>query len=81
VDWKNGERVYFKGVSHSEGLIEIIIYMIKVEVFGAEGIDENGYLLLRDYETSNNEYTSIRKKCDCVYNDLLDEENSQYILK
>lgn len=81
TEWENGEKIYFKGVSSRKGLIEIIIYMIKVEVFGAEIIDENGYLLLRDYETSNNEYTSIRKKCDCIYNDLLDQGNDPYILK
>ena len=38
-------------------------------------IDENGYLLIKP------PMTETFKRCHCLYNDLLDEENTLYIMK
>jgi hypothetical protein len=38
-------------------------------------IDENGYLMIKPL------FIQSFERCDCLYNDLLDEENSTYTLK
>ena len=43
-------------------------------------IDENGYLCVKPFNDNNirsNEFV----KCNCLYNELLDDENLSYILK
>ena len=79
LDWKSGEVVYLQGILYKDGLLEIAVSSVSN---GMDMIDENGYLLIRDFKCNGDGYYSIgRKKCDCIYNDLLDESYLPYTLK
>lgn len=79
VDWKSGEVIYFQGMAYREGLLEIIISPVSN---GMDMIDKDGYLFIRDFKSNGDGYfINSQKKCDCIYNDLLDEDTGSYILK
>lgn len=49
-----------------------------------ELIDEEGYLCIRQYGTvvrNINNYKEYMKQCDCVYNEMVHQEEKPYILK
>jgi len=80
--WKNGDTIYFQSVVYKEGLIEIVIRLMVGMGIGMEMIDENGYLLTKHFKCSGDGYyDEAKKKCECIYNDLVDEELTPYILK
>jgi hypothetical protein len=57
---------------------KLIVYKTNNIVNSFVKIDENGYLLVREI---NKQLNLTFERCNCLYNDLLDEENSPYILK
>jgi hypothetical protein len=49
-----------------------------------ELIDEDGYLCIRQYGSvviNVNNYKEYMKRCDCVYNEMVQQEMEPYILK
>jgi hypothetical protein len=49
-----------------------------------ESIDEDGYLCTLQYGTKLigvNKYIESMKRCDCLYNEMIQEEHEPYILK
>ena len=79
LDWSEGVSLDFCIEEYHE-LNKIIIYKpldltMKLRNFR---IDEDGYLFINRFTyPANQTYT----KCNCLYNDLLDEEKDPYILK
>ena len=78
-NWKQGEEMYL--------YIQINIQKTRFVVYTVEPntrrnvcikIDENGYLRVKKIISLDD---TIFEKINCVYNDLLDEEDEPYVLK
>jgi hypothetical protein len=79
MDWKDGESIsVWRYTFIQPG--KMIIFVINPSIFNSRylKIDENGYLLLKTDDDLQNQ-TFIR--CNCLYNDIIDEEKEPYILK
>ena len=81
VSWEHGKKIYMKCVSFRNGLIQVFIYGRDIQMFGTEMIDENGYLFIRNNECFDGGRNILLKRCDCVYNDIINEDQLPYILK
>ena len=81
ISWENGQKVYIRVVSPSDGEIRVIIYDNLPVSLVFEVINEDGYL----FTPANIRYTNVfdysLERCNCVYNNILDEENQPYIFK
>ena len=77
-NWEPGKRMCLSAVKFGSSMI---LYQVKLVFlpFSYLVIDENGYLL---FKKQNNDRIQEFERCNCLYNDLLDEENNGlYILK
>ena len=81
VPWEQGKSV---GLFVNDNILQtrIIIYVIDTSIsqqYGWVKLDEDGYLMVK--KNHDNIRDQIFEKVNCLYNDLLDEEYSQYTLK
>lgn len=81
ISLKQDKKTYIKCVSFRNGIIQIFIYDRNIEMFATEMIDEDGYFFIRNREYFDGGHTIPLKKCNCLYNDMIDEEKDPYILK
>lgn len=79
-NWKMGKTI---GISthHYVFVGKIVISQfqnVSDDMFNLK-IDENGFLCVKPFRDNVRMHTFVR--CNCMYNDLLDEENTPYIFK
>ena len=83
ISWKPGQKIYMRTISNSYGEMCITVYDKPSHLLVFEEIDEDGYLHIPiNIQYVNNGFQYNLQKINCLYNNLLDEENHhQYILK
>ena len=77
ISWEMGNKIPFQFKTTCNGEFRVIIMEDVDERFIYEEIGEDGYLYIAPFDKL---WGSELEKCNCVYNDLLDELES-YILK
>ena len=81
AEWTRGQVINFNIDRLGNGMSKFVIYGDFNRVLNPIQINGDGYLCLPYYERFPEYTNSIYIKCNCLYNDLLDEEYSQYTLK
>jgi hypothetical protein len=87
VNWKKGNELFIsiKDISKcaSNEFIIQVLNTVSHNTFIYEMIDKEGYLRVRNYGVKRDihNYEEYMKRVDCVYNEIVDEENEPYILK
>jgi hypothetical protein len=79
MEWEEGETISVWRYTFLEPG-KMVIFVIVPLIFNYQylKIDEDGYLLLKeDGDIQNQTF----RKCNCLYNDLIDEESEPYIFK
>ena len=81
ISWKRGETIKIRINASRSGEFRITINpnpIDKIMRFVYEEIGEDGYLYISPY---NRGFWPILEKCNCLYNDILDENDEPYVLK
>lgn len=79
MEWEEGKSIGIWRYTFIEPG-NMVIFIIDPSIFNYQylKIDESGYLLLKQNDDIQNQ---TFRRCNCVYNDLNDEEKEPYILK
>jgi hypothetical protein len=80
IGWEIGNKIRIRATYICPGEIRVDINNINTSVIFEE-IDENGYLLTPIDIQYNNGFEYKLEKCNCTYNDLMDERYGVYVLK
>ena len=81
ISWINGVPIYIHIMYHKDGKFWVKVFDKKPDCIICEKIDENGYLLSVSHSFYDECLNRSLYRCDCVYNDILDDENQHYIFK
>jgi hypothetical protein len=71
ISWKIGVKIHINIQSAFDGTIHICVCDYQENRFIYEEIGEDGYLYINPYQYI---FEKTLEKCNCVYNDLLEEE-------
>ena len=72
ISWKLGDKIYIKIKYFVKGDLRIIVSNDLIDGFVYEEIREDGYLYTSSFKE---EFIPVLQKCNCVYNELLDQYN------
>jgi hypothetical protein len=78
ISWKLGDKIYIKLKYVVKGNFRVIVSNEPMTGFIYEEIREDGYLYTAPF---GEEFLPVLQKCNCVYNELLDQDIESYILK
>jgi hypothetical protein len=78
LSWEVGSRIHINIKSSLDGNFHICVCDYQENRFIYEEIGEDGYLYINPYEYI---FEKKLEKCNCVYNDLLDNGDIPYVLK
>jgi hypothetical protein len=79
INYEPGMTIYFyKSIINSD-MISIYFKYENNGMWYHQKLDEEGYLLIR--EIHNEAYTKKYIRCNCVYNEILEQESTPFILK
>jgi len=82
ISWIKGTSINIHIIYHRDGRFWVKVFDEKPDCIICEKIDENGYLLSAVHSFYDESFNYTLQRCDCVYNDVLDdEENQPYIFK
>ena len=80
ISWEMGNIIKIQIRSNYDGRFCVVViddeYRLPICIY--EEINEDGYLYISPF---TDKFSPVLEKCNCLYNDLLDEENQPYILK
>jgi len=80
VGWKKDDVISFHIEILKQGIVKFVVVDPRY-VLNTLQINEDGYLCLPYYEIFDEFTNVVYIKCDCDYNELLDEDNDPYVLK
>ena len=80
VEWEVGKNVGFS-LDHYMIMNKVVIFQFKYLTYDKYNIiiDDRGYLCVKPID--NNFRSQYFVRCNCLYNDLLDQETTPYIFK
>jgi hypothetical protein len=87
VNWEEGKelKIVIKDISkcHDNEFIIQVLDDVCHSAFIYEMIDKEGYLRVRNYGIKRciHNYEEYMKRVNCVYNEIVEQENQLYILK
>lgn len=71
ISWKKGNKIHINIKSEFDGTFHICVCEYQENRFIYEEIGEDGYLYINPYQYI---FETTLEKCNCVYNDILNQE-------
>jgi hypothetical protein len=78
ISWEMGNKIHINIKSSPDGYFHICVCEYQKNMYIYEAIGEDGYLYINPYHCI---FEQVLEKCNCVYNDLLDNGETPYVLK